>query len=397
MKIAYLIFDDRVDRPFPEPIFGSSPTALLQGLSALCRSRNSSSGKRREKIRIHVISCVKKALPNPRRIYGNICFHQLVVPSHLFLRSAYLGPLCGVTRLLRKLRPDIVHAQGTESWCGMAGSRSFFPKVLTLHGNVSLVNLAGPMRPYGYWLAQELLESLSLPRYNEVFCNSEYSRRGAAPNARATRLMPNPVRLEFFGRRISQPDTAVPVLLNIGVIQERKRQLELCRMAIRLHRQGYRFLLRFIGFCGEGSAYAAEFRQVLSEAEKLGCAEYAGLRSAFELVDELDRAKALIHFPKEEAFGLVVAEALCRNLKIFAADLGGIPDILQGAAEAELFPADAWGLLENRLASWLKGGAPRASEGAELARQRFHPEVIAGAHLEAYRRILSPSAGASMP
>jgi glycosyltransferase involved in cell wall biosynthesis len=253
------------------------------------------------------------------------------------------------------------------------------------------------MKPYGYWLAQEFLESLSLPRYNEVFCNSEYSRRGATPNAQAARLMPNPVRLEFFGRRNCWPDTAVPVLLNIGVIQERKRQVELCRMAIRLHRQGHRFLLRFIGFCGEGQAYTAEFRHVFSEAKKLGCAEYAGLRSAPELVDEMDRARALIHFPKEEAFGLVVAEALSRNLKIFAADLGGIPDILQGAAGAELFPADAWGLLENRLASWLKAGAPCASEGAKLARQRFHPQVIAGAHLEAYRRILSPSVGVATP
>lgn len=395
MKIAYLIFDDRVDRRLPEPVFGASPTALLQGLSGLYDPAihvDTIVPSKEFFLDLHVISCLKVPLPAPRIIFGNIHFHPLTIPGHLFLRSAYLGPITAVLHLLRTLQPDIVHAQGTESWCGWVGSHCPFPKILTLHGNVSLINLAGPMKPFGYWLAQEVLESLSLPKYDQVFCNSEYSRRGAATASLKTRLMSNPIRKEFFAPLPKSPTLPpIPVLLNIGVVQERKRQVELCRMAIRLHREGRRFVIRFIGFCGVGPGYPEKFQQILQEAQELGCAEYVGEKSAAELVDEMDSAAALIHFPREEAFGLVVAEALARNLKIFAADVGGIPDIIQGTEDAELFAPEAWDHLRNRIAAWLKSKTPRPAGGAEIARRRFHPEVIAKAHLAAYLEVMATS------
>ena len=39
----------------------------------------------------------------------------------------------------------------------------------------------------------------------------------------------------------------------------------------------------------------------------------------------------------EEAFGLVVAEALARNLKFFGTRVGGLPEITDGVEGAELF------------------------------------------------------------
>ena len=49
------------------------------------------------------------------------------------------------------------------------------------------------------------------------------------------------------------------------------------------------------------------------------------------MIAACDNASALVHFPREESFGLVVAEALARNLKLFASSVGGIVEIAKDA------------------------------------------------------------------
>jgi glycosyltransferase involved in cell wall biosynthesis len=125
---------------------------------------------------------------------------------------------------------------------------------------------------------------------------------------------------------------------------------------------------------------------VLDEAISQGYAEYLGVLDEAALIRTMDEADALIHFPEEEAFGLVVAEALARNLKVFAARIGGIPDILEGADGAEMF--DDFEGLRNGIENWLHAGCPRQSGNPDLMRQRYAPEVVARGHLEIYREVL---------
>ena len=66
------------------------------------------------------------------------------------------------------------------------------------------------------------------------------------------------------------------------------------------------------------------------------------MKPSNELIALFDQAGALVHFPSEEAFGLVAAEALARGLKLFGARVGGIPEIAAGATDAELFDANDW-------------------------------------------------------
>jgi len=84
-----------------------------------------------------------------------------------------------------------------------------------------------------------------------------------------------------------------------------------------------------------------------------------------------------------------VAEALARNLKLFAAATGGVVDIASGIEGAELFPASDWGAMENAIAKWLEAGCPRPGKAAAVMRERYHPEVIARRHLEIYREVLN--------
>ena len=117
-----------------------------------------------------------------------------------------------------------------------------------------------------------------------------------------------------------------------------------------------------------------------------GYADFLGTLEIDRLIGALDEADACVHFPHEEAFGLVVAESLARNLRFFGATVGGIRDIADGVNGSELH-GDLESL-ENGIARWLEAGAPRADGAASIMARRYHPEIIGRKHIEIYREVL---------
>lgn len=378
MKIAMLVPDNRDEfRRYtdPEPYFGTAPTALLEGLAQMPGEE------------VHIVSCTQRKLRAPARIASNIFYHSIIVPKWGWLRGGYLGCIWAVRKKLREINPDIVHGQGTERYCALSAVRSGFPNVLTLHGNMRLIAKNNHARPFSFlWLAARL-ERITLPQCGGVICISAYMQREVAPLVPATWIVPNAVRGIFFAAARPIALESPPILLNIGVIGERKRQNEILQAVSRLRGRVPAFQLHFIGQLDRQSAYGARFLKGIEEAQSSGQVKYLGTKSGDELIDLMDRAVALVHFPSEESFGLVVAEGLARNLKLFGAKVGGIVDIAKGVEGAELFDADDWRPLEDAMARWLAGGHPKLTQAAERMRERYHPASIARRHLEIYREV----------
>jgi glycosyltransferase involved in cell wall biosynthesis len=380
VKIALLTTDNREQfRRYheAEPWFGTAPTALLAGFAG------------RTDVEVHVISCVRQPVRSPEKIGPNIFYHSVLVPRSGWLSSLYLGCIRGVRKKLRTISPDIVHGQGTERDCSMTAVHSGRPNVLTIHGHMQAV-----ARAYGagfgsyYWLAAKL-EAATLRRTAGVFCNSVYTETLAATCAKKTWRVPNALRPDFFSPLPPRKFSGAPVLLNVGEIQPYKQQVALLRVAHRLHQRGLKFELHFAGELNAGSSYGMEFARELAVAGRAGYARTLGYLAAPQLLAVMDAADALVHFPTEEAFGLVVAEALARNLKLFTAKTGGVVDIATGADGAELFGAADFIGLENALAQWLGGNFSARPNPAALMRERYHPEAIARRHLEIYREVLA--------
>jgi glycosyltransferase involved in cell wall biosynthesis len=165
--------------------------------------------------------------------------------------------------------------------------------------------------------------------------------------------------------------------------------VELLAVARRLHERGFKFELHFAGDQNTHTEYGARLARDLVAAERAGYARHLGVVPGAELIARMDAAQALIHMPSEEAFGLVVPEALARNLKVFASATGGIVDIAEGVADAGLFPATDFASLESALARWLGAGCPQPANAAALMQARYCPKVIARRHLEIYREVLA--------
>ena len=303
--------------------------------------------------------------------------------------SLYQGCIKATRSLIRELQPDVVHGQGTERECGMCASHSGFPNVITIHGNMAELYRLGinfeNHRIYGFLASR--LESLALGRCAGVFCNSAYTESLVAVRAKKTWRVPNAIRSEFFKPLPEVPESpAVPLILNVGHLGVRKRQLEILKIAGTLHDQGCGFHLVFIGVLHEDDAYGRAFSEELKRAESKGYASHAGMLGTDALVAMMDRAQGFIHFPSEEAFGLVVAEAMARGLKFFGADLGGIKEIAAGLPGAELHTTVEQ--LREGLRHWLVAGAKRAPEAATTIRARYSPQAVAACHLEIYKELL---------
>jgi glycosyltransferase involved in cell wall biosynthesis len=146
----------------------------------------------------------------------------------------------------------------------------------------------------------------------------------------------------------------------------------------------------FIGSVSK-DAYTRRFLASLSDAEKEGWSSFSGFLDELDLIKIMDKAHALLHFPQEEAFGLVVAESLARGLKLFASKVGGICDIASGVPEADLFDPEDWAGLSRALSAWLEKPSLSSAQTQNLMKFRYHPNVIAARHIEIYREVLSDS------
>ncbi|MFZ0829040.1 MAG: glycosyltransferase family 4 protein [Verrucomicrobiia bacterium] len=380
MKIAFLVMDFReVDRSYAEvtPRFNGGNASLFEGFARL------------PEVQLHVVSCLQQPVQSPEKLAENIWYHALQVPKIGWLRTGYQGCIRAVRRKLREIQPDIVQGVGTERDMAISAVFSGFPNVVTIMGNMAeIARLTQARIGSFYWLSARL-ENFILPRTTGVFCNSAYTEELVRPRARRVWRMPHPLRQSFLD---PAPDPAPRpcVLLNVGVISPRKRQLELLDVAEALHRQGLKFEFRFVGFTHPAAgAYAEAFFKRIKPMESAGYARYLGAPPDNELLQVYDSASAMVHFPTEESFGMVVLESLGRDLKFFGARLGGIVDIANDLPGAELFAGNDWAGLTAAIARWIAQGHPRPIGSAALIRERYHPLALARQHIKIYQEIIS--------
>jgi len=380
LKLAFLTTDNREhDHNYsaPDPYFGTAPAALLEGFAALSN------------LEVHILSCTQHLMSSPKKLADNTWFHSLHVPKIGWLRLGYSGCIFAVRKKLKEIQPDIVHGQGTERDCGISAVFSGFPNVITIHGNMAELARIFHARFGGFhWWAAKL-ENFTLPRTSGVFCNSHYTQSLVSTRSKKTWLVPNPVRDSFFTPIIRNNLPAeTPTLLVVGVICARKRQLELLQLFIQLRQQNTRFQVKFVGSCCQ-DPYGKAFLSLLNGQGNADWATWLSVLDESSLIQCMDESQVLVHFPLEESFGLVVAEALARGLKLFASKIGGICDIASGVLDAELFDPKDWNGLSSALTAWIQRPSLSSPQTRNLMKSRYHPKTIASRHLEIYREVIA--------
>jgi glycosyltransferase involved in cell wall biosynthesis len=386
MKVAFLTTDSREhfkDYGNPQPYFGTAPEALLEGFKSLPKD-----------IEVHVISCLQKdPISSPTKLADNIYYHPLHVPNIGWLKTGYQGCVRAVRRKLREIQPNIVHGQGSERDCALCAALSGRPAVVTIHGVMRAIHeLTGSKWLNYYWIAR-YLETFALRRVRGVIAISPYVDGFVRLLTPRTWFIPNALQEFFFTpSAVRQRQPGPTRFVNVGVISPRKRQVELLEHLAELRRQ-VAFEMTFVGRARPGDAYAARFFELLAACQSM----YGGFVHMQFLEDRdflglYDSADAMIHFSAEESFGLTFAEALARNLPLFASDVGAIRQIADGVNICRGFDVNDFRGLVEALRVWIplhSDSQPRGSNPNSIIASRYSPQVIAEQHLNVYREILS--------
>ncbi len=381
MKIAMIIPDNRDEfRKFDDPVphFGPAPSALLEGLAG------------KPDCEVHVVSCVHRTMTAPAKIAENIFYHAVNVGKWGWSRSGYLGCIIAARRKLREIQPDIVHGQGTERYCALAAIFSDFPNVLTIHGNMRAIAQLGRARPFSFhWLAARL-EAFALPRSAGVVCITHYTQEMVKALARKTWVVPNAVDAGFFAVSREINPERPPVILFAGYVCPRKNQNAFIR-ALDPVAAKQKFRLVFLGEGSRDDAYGREFFELVRA--RAWC-EHAGFVDHEKLKVWL-RGATLLALPSlEDNCPMVVLEAAAANVPVVAANVGGVPDLIEDGKTGLLcdpLNAASMGSVVEKILSQPQFARALAVEANRLAQERFHPLVIARRHLEIYREVLNAS------
>jgi glycosyltransferase involved in cell wall biosynthesis len=364
------------DRTYHEttPRFAPGVDTIIEGISE------------KPEYQLHIVSCTQQPMQSPEKLAPNVWFHSLHVPWLGWMRTLYQGCARAIRKRIREIQPDIVYGIGTEREGAVGAVFSGFPNVVAMAGNMGAQARLNRARPGSfYWIASRM-ENFLLPRTNGVICNSRYMQQLVSSQARKSWVIYPGLRSVFLQPPVRTAPRE-PALVIAGIIGPRKRQLELLNVAEELHRRGLKFEFRYVGLPYE-SPYTQAFLERIKPLEAAGCARYLGTPSHAEMVQIFDAASGMVHFPTEEAFGSVVAEAFARDLKFFGARTGGIVEIADGTADAELFDTEDWRGLTDAIAAWIAKGCPSAPGNAPIMARRYSAQNFVKQHLDVFEEVI---------
>lgn len=380
LRIAFLTTDNREQfgrYDDPSPYFGTAMSALLEGFALLPRE-----------IEVHVVCCAKRAMRKPERIAANIWFHQPLVPKLGWGRSVFVGCGLAVRKVLRRIGPELVHAQGTERDCAvsMMMAPSVVPRLLTIHGHMGrIAEITKARFPDYYWLASRL-ERLALRRGDGVVALNNYTNARVSPAARQVWVVPNAVSQSFFEiKRRVEPGLAICV----AGIRPWKCQVELMQTLDGLPPDRRPRRLAFIGD-STSDAYGESF--VKAVGLRASWCEHVGNLEREHLQEWLARAELLILPSIEDNCPMVILEAMAAGVPVVASAIGGIPELVKDKVTGRCFDPHDGNCVRavvtdaladpEKLAAWGDAGKMEAI--------RCHlPRVVARQHLDLYRSAIA--------
>jgi glycosyltransferase involved in cell wall biosynthesis len=291
--------------------------------------------------------------------------------------------------LLKRFRPDIVHAQGADI-AGYLAVGCGLPAVVTVHGLLAecakfQTNVRSRMRAA---LAARLTERHTVRRARHLISISPYVTsyyEGKIDGL--VHHIPNPVSSNFF-RVERKPERGR--LLYAGRVSNGKGIIELLQSVAR-NKDINRLILA-------GAAPDPPYlKRVYDEAAQLNLLDrvtFAGLLDEPALLREFGLAEALVLPSFQETAPMVVQQAMAAGLPVIASKVGGIPYQLEHDITGWLFEPGNVDQLAELIARLGKDAdsVRRVGEAAKaVALDRYPAGSVASATISVYRRMLSPN------
>lgn len=288
---------------------------------------------------------------------------------------------------LRRLRPDLVHAQGIG--VPAAAALDFGgPRALTVHGlfwrepNESpawTTRVGNRIRARAY--------PLQIGRFRNQFVTSDYVGRSLPPGEYRKFRINNPVGDELFAIE-NRPES--PRVLVVGGLRARKDPLTSVAVMARTLEAVPDATMTMLG-PASGTPLDAEVVARIRALGLQGRVRVLGLVSNATLHAEYERASVLLLPSREESAPVAIAEACAAGVPQVGTDAGGIPDMIRPGETGwveRVGDVDALAQRVIRILTDQEHHDELARGSVELARREYAAGPIARQTLDAYRAIL---------
>jgi glycosyltransferase involved in cell wall biosynthesis len=336
--------------------------------------------ERQEEWDIHWLTVSKRPVPAEPIRWRAQTFHGLHSPARGRLWRAYRPDRRLIQRRLEQLRPDLVHAWGTEDCYGLAGADAGRPWLLSMQGILGEYIRRSRMHPF-VWI-QAVYERSVLRRARHVSVESRWGEailRRMAPHAR-THLVEYGVQEPFY-RQSWEPQSDRPHAVFIGTIDPRKGVEDAVRAFAAPELQA-----RELYIIGDSEdAYARKLRAMSTPNVR-----WQGRLDSSATAEALRRAWCLILPTRADTSPNVVKEARVLGLPVITTPHGGQSDYIRDGENGFLCePGDVPAFA--RAAEKILGDLAYARRlGAchwEEQREYFRPAHTAERFLAIYREL----------
>ncbi|MGI9149865.1 MAG: glycosyltransferase family 4 protein [Chloroflexota bacterium] len=373
--------------------FAQAPLAVHGGVEAVARTLAFALAAT-EDVEVHVVasqSDVRRAYIQQRA--ERLFVHFLPRLGRLELPTLFVHDRWQLGRVLRKLRPDVVHTHELGRY-GFVCHSLGYPYALTVHGITSvekqLLHPTG-LAARGRHSLLRFVEQVTLRGAARIIANSTYVL-GLVPRGirdRAVRI-PNPVDPVFFDL---EPSSACSGRIGWVGRVSRLKGVDLLLRALPIVRQVVpNAHVRLVGPSDDDPRYLDELRELFTLAGPAGCVELMGQRHGAQLRHEYASMAVLAQPSRQDNVPMVIAEAMVVGRPVVASRVGGISDLVDDGATGVLCPPEdhealAAGLI--RIVVDPMTQARLGSAASAVARQRFDPRLIAAQHVQVYQDLAS--------
>ncbi|MDA0767482.1 MAG: glycosyltransferase family 4 protein [Verrucomicrobia bacterium] len=291
----------------------------------------------------------------------------------------------GYGRVLREIRPDLVHCWGTETLHGAALWEFEGPSILSMQGVVTTYYETGDLVGWR-WKLFRFWEARTMRRATVVTSESQWGLD------RVAEIVPGKVmrKIEYgvfpsYYEVEWKPDPERPRILFVGSLN-RLKGIDILMEMLRRHR-GQKWTMVFVG-----SGYLEEELRALNHPQ----VEVRGTLKTGEVQEEMAKSWGFVLPSRADTSPNVIKEARVIGLPIIVSPHGGHAEYVEDGVDGTVVdgedPEEWFAALEGLCGDFERcramGGARR-----ELFREHFRPENTAKEFLALYRELGDKAGG----
>jgi glycosyltransferase involved in cell wall biosynthesis len=259
-------------------------------------------------------------------------FHCIRTPGGLRSATLYWLDTLIISRELRRIRPDLVHAWGTEFGSAAVAGRLNYPALVTMQGILTWYGSVFPLNRH--MKLSRFLEPGSLRRARIATCESSFGMRYLADRYPHLKLLqvehaPNPL----FSTVRREPQSAPARIVCVGSFLYWKGADVVLKALDGMVNEAP-FELVWIGSRNE--ALEQELRAQTSR-ELWGRVTFQHDLPPARIAEELRRATLMLHAARADNSPNSVKEAVVAGVPVVATETGGIPDYVKSGLNGLLF------------------------------------------------------------